>query len=96
MQSLYIHTCSCKAIENGERATVKQWLEKKETKVNKCKGGKASNGLFSVTGGTALHWAAYYGQLEITKLLIESGAGTYYLCICIIIIVIIILRVVCE
>ena len=25
--------------------------------------------------GTALHWAAYYGQLDIAKLLIESGAS---------------------
>ena len=25
--------------------------------------------------GTALHWAAYYGQLDIAKLLIDSGAS---------------------
>ena len=26
-------------------------------------------------GGTALHWAAYHGRLDIVKLLIEDGAS---------------------
>ena len=44
-------------------------------KVNECKGGRASHGYFFVGDGTALHWAAYYGQLEIAKLLLDKGAG---------------------
>ena len=46
--------------------------------MNEFRGGTASHGHFYVTTGTALHWAAYYGQLEIAKLLIEHGAGTCY------------------
>jgi len=65
------------AIECGEEATVKEWLEKEETKVNECKGGEHAHGHFHVSNGTALHWAAYYGQSGIAKLLIDKGAGEY-------------------
>ena len=43
--------------------------------MNECRGGRDEHGNFIVANGTALHWAAYYGQLEIAKLLIEKGAG---------------------
>ena len=66
---------SHKAIECGDVSAVKQWLEEEETRVNDCKGGSASHEHFFVGDGTALHWAAYYGQLEIAKLLLNNGAG---------------------
>ena len=43
--------------------------------MNECRGGKANNRHFAVADGTALHWAVYYGQLEIAKLLLANGAG---------------------
>ena len=46
--------------------------------MNEFRGGRASHSHFSVARGTALHWAAYYGQLEIAKLLIDNGAGMCY------------------
>ena len=55
---------------------MEKWL-KKDTKVNKCRGGRDSHGKVIVVNGTALHWAAYYGQLEIAKLLIKKEAGIY-------------------
>ena len=66
------------AIERGDDAIVKEWLEKEETKVNECKGGEHAHGNFHVSNGTALHWAAYYGQPGIAKLLIDKGAGEVY------------------
>lgn len=54
---------------------INQWLDKNEENVNKCKGGKHTHGHFRVANGTALHWAAYYGQTRIAKLLIQKGAG---------------------
>ena len=69
---------TCKAIKCGEESTIKEWLEKKETKVNECKGGEHTHGHFCVANGTALHWAAYYGQSGIAKLLIDNGAGMQY------------------
>ena len=73
--SVYLLFLSHKAIECGDVSAVKQWLEEEETRVNDCKGGSASHGHFFVGDGTALHWAAYYGQLEIAKLLLNNGAG---------------------
>ena len=72
---VYLLFLSRKAIECGDVSAVKQWLEEEETRVNDCKGGTASHGHFFVGDGTALHWAAYYGQLEIAKLLLNNGAG---------------------
>ena len=43
--------------------------------MNECRGGRDEHGNLIVANGTALHWATYYGQLEIAKLLIEKGAG---------------------
>jgi len=72
------HGLTPQAIKEGKQATVKEWLQKEETKVNEFRGGSASHSHFSIAGGTALHWAAYYGQLEIAQLLIDSGAGMEY------------------
>ena len=66
-----------KAIECGKMSAVKQWLQEKETNVNEHRGGRASHGHFFVSNGTALHWAAYYGQLKITNLLLSKDAGKY-------------------
>ena len=43
--------------------------------MNQCKGGSDYPGHFAVANGTALHWAVYYGQLEIAQLLLDNGAG---------------------
>ena len=56
---------------------MKKWLQKKGTGVIKCRGGRDSHGKVIVVNGTALHWAVYYGQLEIAQLLIENRAGIY-------------------
>ena len=64
-----------KAIETGDKATIEKWLQKKDTLVNKCRGGNVVHRHFAVANGTALHWAVSYGQLEITELLLEKGAG---------------------
>ena len=65
-----------KAIERGDQSTVQQWLQNEDTKVNDCRGGNASRHPFAVANGTALHWAVYYGQLDIAQLLLQNGAGT--------------------
>ena len=62
------------AIARGDISTIEQWLQKEGTNVNECRGGSAYP--HAVSNGTALHWAVYYGQLEIAKLLISNGAGT--------------------
>ena len=78
--SLYLHPpflliTMHKAIKCRDESAVKRWLVEEGTEVNKCIVGRASHGHFFVGDGTALHWAAYYGQLEIAKLLLSNGAG---------------------
>ena len=72
---IFITTHTNKAIECKDESTVQHWLQKEGTKANEYKGGRASRGHFFVGDGTALHWAAYYGQLEIAELLLNNGAG---------------------
>ena len=43
--------------------------------MNECRGGRAFPRHYAVANGTALHWAVYYGQLGITQLLLDNGAG---------------------
>ena len=59
----------------GDESTVKKWLQENGTKVNECRGGRAFPGHNAVANGTALHWAAHHGQLDIANLLINNGAG---------------------
>ena len=68
------------AIEVGDKDTIVQWLEKEKKKVNVCRGGSAYHAHIAVGNGTALHWAVYYGQHEIAKLLLDSGAGISNCC----------------
>lgn len=70
-------TFTHKAIKSGDKSAVEEWLKENGTKVNECKGGKAFPGHNAVAYGTALHWAALYGQLEIAELLFDHGAGIY-------------------
>ena len=74
----FLITTPHKAIESGDVSAVKHWLDEDRSVVNKCRGGTASHGHFFVGGGTALHWAAYYGQLEIVNLLVSRRAGTRF------------------
>ena len=67
---------TCKAIKKGETSTIKEWLQSEGTKANEYRGGRAFPRHHAVADGTALHWAVYYGQLEITQLLLDNGAGT--------------------
>ena len=64
------------AIEKGDKKTIAHWLQNKKEKVNICRGGSTYYQHIAVANGTALHWAAYYGQLEIATLLLENRAGT--------------------
>ena len=75
---MFLHsplTFTHQAIESGDKSAVEEWLQENGRKVNECRGGKAFPGHNAVANGTALHWAAHYGQLEIAKLLIANGAG---------------------
>jgi len=46
---------------------VQKWLQKKKKDVNQYREGEL--------GGTALHWAAIHGKMEIAKLLLETEAS---------------------
>ena len=70
-----IPTSTHKSIQRGNQSPINQWLEKDDTDVNECRGGNANYQSFAVANGTALHWAIYYGQLEIAQLLLRNGAG---------------------
>lgn len=53
-----------------------KWLNRKGAgEVNHCRGGLTIDDGLVLEGGTALHWAAYYGNYHATKLLIDEGAG---------------------
>ena len=71
---------SHKAIAEGDKSTIEQWLQNEGAKVNECRGGSANYRHFAVASGTALHWAVYHGQLEIAQLLLNSGAGILIVC----------------
>ena len=68
-------TTAHKAIERGDISTIKKWIEEDPTRVNECRGGSKFPRLFAVANGTVLHWAVYYGQLEIAQILLDNGAG---------------------
>ena len=70
-----IFTTTHKAIAKGDKSTIERWLQDEGAKVNEYRGGSANYRHFSVASGTALHWAVYYGQLEIAQLLLDKGAG---------------------
>jgi len=55
---------------------VQEWLKKKP-ELNRCRGGKVESGGLEVSFGTALHWAAFYGKIEIAKLLLDNGANPH-------------------
>ena len=57
-----------------------KWLERKKGDINRYRGGFTINDGLVLEGGTALHWAAYYGQLAIVKALIEKEAGLIVKC----------------
>ena len=44
--------------------------------INRKRGGEDKSNDFEVSGGTALHWAAYYGMVEIAILLLGREAST--------------------
>ena len=50
---------------------MKKWLQDRKTDVNRCRGGEL--------GGTALHWAALYGKMEIAQLLLATEASMFML-----------------
>ena len=72
--TVFFLTTTHQAIARGDISTIEQWVQKEGTKVNECRGGSAYP--HAVSNGTALHWAVYYGQLDVTRLLISCGAGT--------------------
>ena len=64
-----------KAIEKGNQSAINQWLQNGKTKVNEFRDGRACHRHFVLADGTALHWAVYYGQLEIAQQLLHQHAG---------------------
>ena len=73
--SVFHLTTTPKAIAEGDKSTIEQWLQDEGAKVNEYRGGSANYRHFAVASGTALHWAFYYGKLEIAQLLLDKGAG---------------------
>ena len=63
------------AIEEGNESAINEWLQNENTKVNESRGGRAHHRHFVLADGTALHWAVYYGQLEIAQQLLSQHAG---------------------
>ena len=61
-----------KAIRDGEETVVDRMTE---VDVTHSRGGECSTNDFEVSDGTALHWAAYYGKVEIAKKCLERGAS---------------------
>jgi len=45
--------------------------------INCKRGGNHASNDFEVKDGTALHWAAYYGKVEIVKKCLERGASMF-------------------
>ena len=66
---------SFQAIKTFKEDDFRKWLDRESEEVNHYRGDYACGGGFEVKNGTALHWAAYYGNFEIANLLIEKGAG---------------------
>ena len=56
-----------------------KWLNE-VGEVNHCRGGLTIDGDLVLEGGTALHWAAYYGKCTLGEKLIEKGAGWIDFC----------------
>ena len=65
------------AIKRGDRDVVDKWLKRERHNVNRSRGGHSWSftARYIREDGTALHWAAYYGQQDIAKLLIDNGAS---------------------
>ena len=59
-----------------------KWLDRKKGDVNRYRGGFAINDNLVLEGGTALHWAAYYGKRTIMDALIKEEAGLIVKCDC--------------
>ena len=55
------------SIQGGYTRNIQRWLKSHRRNVDHCRDGEE--------GGTALHWAAYHGWLDIVKMLIENGAS---------------------
>ena len=72
MRTILIHTL-IKAIENDDREAVVKW---RIEGINHKRGGEDKSNDFEVRDGTALHWAAYFGKVEIAKLLLGKEAST--------------------
>ena len=73
----YFLLLHAQAIEKGDKDAVEKWLKREDPNLNRLRGRpywwffcRCMSGK-----GTALHWAAYFGQLDIAKLLIDSGAS---------------------
>ena len=67
-----------KAIKEGSLLDISHWLQNGNMKVNECRGGRAHHRHFVLADGTALHWAVYYGQVEIAQELLSRHAGISY------------------
>ena len=69
---LHYALISTKAIRDGEETVVDQMTE---MDVTHSRGGECSTNDFEVSNGTVLHWAAFYGKVEIVKKCLERGAS---------------------
>ena len=67
-----------KSIKNGEETAVKDMTV---WDINRQRGGTLISSDFEVSSGTALHWAAYYGKMEIVDQLFKQGASRSICCV---------------
>ena len=65
-----------KAIKEKEEEAIKQLETMKIGDIQHSRGGRDDSHGFEVAGGTALHWAAYYGKVKVANKLLEKGAST--------------------
>ena len=70
-----VQTISTKAIRNDEEEAIKQLKTMTKDDINHSRGGNHDSNDFEVGGGTALHWAAYYGKVKVAEELLKKGAS---------------------
>lgn len=72
-----MQTFLTKAIRENEDKAIEKLKTMTKDELNHSRGGNHDSNDFEVAGGTALHWAAYYGKVEVAKKLLKRNASTF-------------------
>ena len=70
-----MQTILTKAIREDEEKAIEQLKTMTKDEINHSRGGNHDSNDFEVAGGTALHWAAYYGKVKVAKELLKMDAS---------------------